>query len=221
MSMKSIKNKSWVSCLAAFLTAAVAAAIACCSKSTEPEWPGSDCLARAVFGDPAKSSYILPYPVGSAYEVVQGYCGSGPWSSHNNRFAIDFGMPIGAPVVASRSGIVVYVIDVFDDSGLHDDSQLNYLVIQHEDGTAALYAHLQQGSAVVATGASVAIGEVIANSGNSGFTDNSPHLHFELYSKFPYHWIDDSIPVTFRNAGGPLDERGGLMYGVIYTALPF
>ena len=82
-------------------------------------------------------------------------------------------------------------------------------------------ANLQQGSAVVAAGASVAIGDVIAKSGNSGFTDNNPHLHFELDSKFPYHWLEDSIPVTFRNAGGPLDGREGLRYGVIYTPLPF
>ena len=130
-------------------------------------------------------------------------------------------MPIGAPLTASRSGVVVHVIDEFDDSGMNDDSELNYLVIQHEDGTAALYAHLQQSSAVKAVGDSVTIGEFIANSGNSGFTDNNPHLHFELYSQYPYHWLEDSIPVTFRNAGGPLDERGGLSYGVTYTALPF
>jgi hypothetical protein len=30
-----------------------------------------------------------------------------------------------------------------------------------------------------------------------------------------------SIPVTFRNAGGTLDERGGLAYGETYEALPW
>ena len=74
---------------------------------------------------------------------------------------------------------------------------------------------------MVAAGASVAIGEVIAKSGNSGFTDNNLQLHFELDSKFPYHWLEDSIQVTFRNAGGRLDEREGLRYGVVYTVLPF
>jgi len=219
--MKRKKDKKTVSRLVILLAFVTMTALINCSNPFSPESPSSGCLDRAVFSDPARSLYILPYPVGAAYEVAQGYCGSGPWSSHNNRFAIDFHMPIGAPLTASRRGVVVHVIDEFDDSGMNDDSELNYLVIQHEDGTAALYAHLQQQSAVKAAGDSVMIGEFIANSGNSGFTDNNPHLHFELYSQYPYHWLNDSIPVTFRNAGGPLDERGGLQYGVTYTALPF
>jgi murein DD-endopeptidase MepM/ murein hydrolase activator NlpD len=92
-------------------------------------------------------------------------------------------------------------------------------VIEHDDGTAALYAHMQQNAAVVGVGDEVAAAETIATSGNSGFADENPHLHSELYSQFPYHWLDDSIPVTFRNAGGQLDERGGLQYGETYTAL--
>lgn len=80
---------------------------------------------------------------------------------------------------------------------------------------------LQQESAVVAVGDVVVTGEFIVNSGNSGFTDNNPHLHFELYNQFPYHWLDDSTPFTFRNVVGPLDERGGIQYCVTYTALPF
>ncbi|MFC1640153.1 M23 family metallopeptidase [Gemmatimonadota bacterium] len=179
-----------------------------------------ECLARANFGNPEESHFVLPFPVGASYEVLQGYCGSGPWSSHNNRFALDFDMRTGDQVVAARSGIVVAVVDQFDDSGLRDDSELNYVVIEHEDGTAAAYAHIQQSSALVGVGDTVAGGDPIANSGNSGFTDNNPHLHFELYSQFPYHWLDDSIPVTFRNAGGALDERGGLQYGEVYMALP-
>lgn len=178
-----------------------------------------ECLARADFGIPSESLFVLPFPAGASYRVVQGYCGSGPWSSHNNRFAIDFDMPVGDPVVGARSGTVVAVVDRFDDTGYNPDSELNYLVVQHLDGTAALYAHLQKNSALVSIGEEVVGGQWLANSGNSGFTDNNPHLHFELYRRFPYHWLDDSIPVTFRNAGGQLDERGGLIYGEIYSAL--
>ncbi|NIM49184.1 MAG: peptidoglycan DD-metalloendopeptidase family protein [Gemmatimonadales bacterium] len=192
-----------------------------CGSGVEPEQLSATCLARADFGDPAQSHYVLPYPAGAAYEVAQGYCGSGPWSSHNERFAIDFHMPIGAPLVASRGGVVVYLIDEFDDSGMNDDSQLNYIIIQHEDGTAAAYVHIEQRSTVVQVGETVTLGQRIANSGNSGFTDNNPHLHFELFSRFPYDFPGDNIPVTFRNAGGLLDERGGLQYGVTYTALPW
>lgn len=177
-----------------------------------------ECLARADFGNPAESPYVLPFPVGASYRVLQGYCGSGPWSSHNNRFAIDFDMRIGDPVTAARGGTVVAVVEEFDDSGYNDDSKLNYVVIRHEDSTAALYAHIQQNSATVSVGDDVARGDAISSSGNSGFTDNTPHLHFELYSQYPYHWLDDSIPVTFSNAGGRLDERGGMQYGESYRA---
>ena len=61
---------------------------------------------------------------------------------------------------------------------------------------------------------------VVVTTVNLKCHNSTAHLHFELYSKFPYHWRDDSIPFTVRNAGGPLDERGGLRYGVVYTALP-
>jgi len=38
-------------------------------------------------------------------------------------------MPIGATLVASRGGVVVHLIDEFDDSGMNDDSRLNYVII--------------------------------------------------------------------------------------------
>jgi murein DD-endopeptidase MepM/ murein hydrolase activator NlpD len=39
----------------------------------DPQDP--ECLERAVFGKPEDSAYVLPYPVGSGYEVFQTYCG--------------------------------------------------------------------------------------------------------------------------------------------------
>lgn len=93
-----MKSKKMVSYLFILLAALVSCTFDNCSNNAGPELPRSSCLDRAIFGNPADSPYILPYPVGAAYEVIQGYCGSGPWSSHNDRFAIDFRMPIGAAV---------------------------------------------------------------------------------------------------------------------------
>lgn len=177
--------------------------------------PGSTCLARAVFGDPQESPYVLPYPVGASYSLLQSYCGP---DSHarDNQLAYDFRIPAGDPVVAARAGIVRRVVDTYDDNdtlGSHN----NHMFIQHQDGSCAMYAHLVQHSVTVREGESVLAGQPIAMSGMSGTA--VPHLHFGVYRTWPNRPGDD-LPVNFRNAEGQLDVRGGLQLGVSYAALP-
>lgn len=74
----------------------------------------SACMERAVFGDPAESPYVLPYPVGAAYEVFQGYCQGGHLLS--NQLAYDFIIPTGADIVAARAGVVGHVEDRYEDT---------------------------------------------------------------------------------------------------------
>lgn len=55
--------------------------------------------------------------------------------------------------------------------------------------------------------------------GNSGYS-GEPHLHFGVYEDYPP--VDGyDLPVNFRNADGSIDERGGLIRGEVYTALPY
>jgi hypothetical protein len=173
----------------------------------------SPCLDRAQFGDPGESSYVLPFPPGASYEVYQSYCC--PTSGHRDQLAYDFTMPIGDAVVAARRGVVR---DLREDSP--DDGQgvgeHNYVLIEHDDGTAAFYAHLMQQSVTAEEGDTLAAGEQFAQSGNSGYSEE-PHLHFGVYRDYPTVEGED-VPVNFRNAIGPLDERGGLIRGEIYTA---
>jgi hypothetical protein len=50
--------------------------------------------------------YLLPFPVGSSYPVLQGY--DGKWGHQGAAaYAYDFAMPIGSPVAAARAGVVV------------------------------------------------------------------------------------------------------------------
>ena len=176
--------------------------------------PDSPCLGRAVFPDPASSPYVLPYPVGSGYAVYQSYCW--PCGGHRDQLAYDFVIPIGDPVVAARGGVVRGVRDSSPDDG-QGQGQHNYVYIEHEDGSVAFYAHLMQHSTQVGVDDVVAAGQEIALSGNSG-ESGEPHLHFGVYADWPpTEGLD--LPVSFRNANGPLDDRGGLIRWEIYTAV--
>ena len=177
------------------------------------------CLERAVFGDPAQSPYVLPFPVGKSYRLIQGYCYAE--GGHRDQLAYDFGMPIGDDVVAARAGIVRKVrADVSDEGSETDAGQHNHILIEHDDGTVAFYGHLKQSSIVVEAGERVAAGGRIAASGNSGNTGGEPHLHFGVYEAWPAVEGFD-VPVNFKNARGPLTKRGGLMPGSNFEALPY
>jgi murein DD-endopeptidase MepM/ murein hydrolase activator NlpD len=171
-------------------------------------------LDRAVFGEPADSPYVLPYPVGEAYEVITSYCSS---FTFPDNIGLDFDLPMGSRLVAARPGVAIEVVDGFDDGGASLD-QNNFILIQHGDGSVAFYSHVRQGSARIQTGDSVGVGDRIADSGAAGAP--FAHLHFTVYRNAG---LDDrdSLPINFRNADGPLDERGGLIPGQVYRALPF
>ena len=174
------------------------------------------CLDRAVFGDPANSEYVLPYPVGAAYTVYQSYCW--PTGGHRNQLAYDFTMPIGDAVVAARGGIVREVREDSPDNG-GGYGEHNYVYVEHDDGTLAFYAHLMQYSVSVEPGDTLERGQQFASSGNSG-ESGEPHLHVGVYVDYPpVEGVD--LPANFRNAEGPLDSRGGLIRGEAYLALPY
>jgi hypothetical protein len=72
--------------------------LAGCSLPGKPDDPQDPkCVERAVFVKPEESVYVLPYPVGSDYEVFQTYCGP---VSHgkDGQMSIDFLMPMGSEV---------------------------------------------------------------------------------------------------------------------------
>jgi murein DD-endopeptidase MepM/ murein hydrolase activator NlpD len=117
--------------------------------------------------DPA--GYLLPWPGGQAYRVLQGpyesdalggcTSGCGSHQDADGRDAWDFDLPEGTPVLAARSGTVGLVAGSWrpDHCGglaptadappgyLFSESmgnQANLVRIDHGDGTSALYLHL-------------------------------------------------------------------------------
>lgn len=82
---------------------------------------------------------------------------------------LDIGVSSGSTVMASSAGTVV-------SAGWNGD--YGYcILLQHSDGRQTRYAHLNK--ILVKTGQSVAQGEKIALSGNTG-RSTGPHLHFEM-----------------------------------------
>ena len=190
-----------------------------CSINTDfvmTHLPDTGCLDRAVFNPPDESQYILPYPVDDSFEVYQSYCW--PTGGHRDQLAYDFTIPIGHPITASRAGTVRLVKEDSPDNGI-GVGEHNFVHIEHSDGTTGFYAHLMQFGILVTVGGQVVQGQIIGYSGNSG-ESGSPHLHFGVYRAYPPTEGDD-IPVNFRNADGPLDDRGGLIRGEFYMALPY
>jgi murein DD-endopeptidase MepM/ murein hydrolase activator NlpD len=198
--------------------AVLAAASAGCSGASDPAPAGEVCSGYPAW---QSSPYVLPYPVGTGYTVIQGNC-SPPGNGHRgeNRYAYDFNLGIGTPFVAARAGTVAEVEESHLDGQVAATGLDNYVVVLHADGTAALYGHLTHDGAAVAVGDAVAQGQVIGHSGNTGNTANIPHLHFSVHSCDPVTGGSAAcatVPVTFRNTD---PNPAGLQLGRTYTALP-
>jgi len=127
--------------------------------------------------------YSLPFLKGQSALLSQGYNGK---VNHKGIDALDFNLPIGTPVAAIRSGMVIKIVDTFDKSGDTEDFERfsNYIIIMHSDGTFVRYEHLKQKSAIVKAGDKITRGKTIALSGNTGWV-SEPHLHLEVYKPRP------------------------------------
>ncbi|MGH7409039.1 MAG: M23 family metallopeptidase [Candidatus Methylomirabilales bacterium] len=128
------------------------------------------------------------------------------------QYAYDILMPIGTPILASRTGTVLLVEERFLD-GTRIPDQENYINVTHSDGTIAGYVHLTTDGALVGVGDTVTQGQVIGLSGDSG-SSSEPHLHFHLQGCEGCA----TVPMTFRNTR---PHPRGLVQGESYTAEPF
>ncbi len=81
----------------------------------------------------------------------------------------------------------------------------------HPDGTFATYAHIKYNGAKCKVGDTVKRGDVIALSGNTGWT-SGPHLHFVCFLGGFDRW--NTIETTFKIKGG--QESAMLKEGIIY-----
>ena len=90
-------------------------------------------------------------------------------SYSNKHPGIDIATSEGTPVVATADGYVVMAD--------WDNALGNTIMIDHKNGFSTLYGHNSR--LLVANGAAVTRGQIIALSGNTG-KSSAPHLHYEV-----------------------------------------
>lgn len=148
-----------------------------------PDTQGLNLLLEAVPGDPAARPQDVTYPlpfIAQRFQVTQAPQGRLSHTDAENRDAVDFALPEGTPVLAARAGKVMQVQGNFHANGrdpVRDRDRANFIRVLHEDGSMAVYAHLQANGVLVRSGQRVEVGQRIGLSGNTGFS-SGPHLHF-------------------------------------------
>ena len=135
-------------------------------------------VAPAVFARPADAprgpsiGLSLPrrWPLDEPGYITRGQVGTG--TSDEAHPGIDIAVATGSIVRASGGGTV---------HQLGEDPEYGFFVLlDHPDEYQTMYGHLSR--ILVQPGASVAPGQVIGLSGNSG-RSTAPHLHFEIRQK--------------------------------------
>jgi murein DD-endopeptidase MepM/ murein hydrolase activator NlpD len=105
---------------------------------------------------------------------------------------IDYSCASGTSVYAVRDGVIVA-------QGRYDYTGEYYVILRIKRSLkyqlVAEYTHLLPGSFRFKVGAKVSQGQVIALSGNSGWS-TAPHLHFEL--RRGYRWESPSFINSYR-----------------------
>ncbi len=152
--------------------------------------------------------YSLPYPKGKSYLMMQGYKSQ---LSHKGRLGLDFKMKKGSLIAAARNGVVVRVVEEFSKGGINKKylRGANQVIIQHSDGSRAIYGHLQYNGALVNVGDTVQAGQVIAKAGSTGYSALS-HLHFSVWTTTQSG--RSQLPTQFRTKKGVVYLHPGKWY---------
>lgn len=127
-----------------------------------------------------ESNPELIYPLSSPAPTTSSF----GWRTHpitgSRRFhsGVDIGAPMGAPVVAAGSGIII--------SAGWNGGYGKAIVIQHNGSQQTLYGHLSE--VFVEAGQRIEQGTVIGRVGSTG-NSTGPHLHFEARVSTVDGWV--------------------------------
>lgn len=117
------------------------------------------------------SGFLFPLPAGIGAYITDAFGNryhpiDKVWKFHSG---VDFAVPQGTSIYASKSG-TVYKVDYGEYNG-------NYIKISHGDGSETFYLHLDTFS--VKQGDYVTQGQKIGTVGSTG-KSTGPHLHFQI-----------------------------------------
>lgn len=125
-----------------------------------------------------KRKYSFPFPPGTPIDIR-----SAPFhKTGNQKHCIDFALLEGTPICAARDGVVMERVSRFS-KGFNNPKmadRCNLVVLLHDDGEESVYVHLAWRSVRVKIEQRVRKGQVIAQSGQTGYA-TYPHLHFGVY----------------------------------------
>lgn len=157
--------------------------------------PPSTILAAAPLGsssyEPLVQSLVgqtvspaLPFLTADPYLPKEGRSSSGfiwpaqgvftsgyGWRWGRMHKGIDIAAPVGTPIVAAASGVVI-------SAGWNSGGYGNLVEIRHDDGSVTLYAHNDR--ILVRAGQYVQQGDQVSEMGSTGYS-TGPHLHFEIH----------------------------------------
>ncbi len=120
-------------------------------------------MRRPFLRSPLKVSRVTsPYSLNRYHPILQ------TWTAHRG---VDYGAPIGTPVLATAGGRVSFV----GGKGGYG----NAIVLKHGGSYSTLYAHLSGYPRGLRAGAQVEQGQVIGYVGATGLA-TGPHLHYEF-----------------------------------------
>lgn len=142
--------------------------------------------------------YRAPFAAARTYPISQTFPIGLTHLTPDSYFAVDIAMPIGTDIYAARGGTVFEVASTNFRGGYdpqEDAASANIVRIMHDDGSHAIYAHLNWNSIRVRPGDRVERGQYIADSGNTGFS-TGPHLHFVVLVNKGMRLV--SVPIWFE-----------------------
>ncbi len=130
--------------------------------------------------------------------ILDWNCGSVTYDGHHGTDICIFPYPFYkmdnnlVEVIAAATGIIINKVDGhYDRNCIKGDSIANYMVIQHSDGSCALYWHMKKNSLTSKqVGDTIYAGEYLGIVGSSG-KSTGPHLHFEVLKTTNLNSLND------------------------------
>ncbi len=171
-----------------------------------------------------RTGYILPF-IHPNIEISQGYNGQYSHKAfeyigtcartlHDDRFSIEFALPVNTPIRAAKEGKVKSFLsgctNYYQGLDIQEASKYytNHIFLLHEDGSFTLYSHLQKNSLLVQRDQYVKQGQLLAKTGLSGWIGPIPHLHFSAGTFVGENILSrHTFPIQFNDYNGPLEQE--------------